>query len=314
VPKLASSVSEAFPLLLNTGRVRDHWHTMTRTGLSPRLSAHIAEPSVYVHPGDITRFGLLEGGFARLASTHGGAVLKVMADSGVAEGALFAPIHWSGETASDARIGSLTQPLCDPISGQPEMKATPVSIAPVTYRFEGFILSRAPFAMPKQSWWARLAVPGGEGRLFATEAPIDALMALMRDRYGADGLTELIDRDGGSYRCAALHDGRLLAALFVAPAGRAPLWDTVKAVFADPAAAVESRLALLSGRNPEGTDPGPTVCACFGIGLNAIRSAFAAGATTAEEIGRQLKAGTNCGSCLPEIRRIRAQARASEAA
>ncbi len=313
-PKLASTVSEAFPLLLNTGRVRDHWHTMTRTGLSPRLSAHIAEPSVYLHPADIARFGLAEGGFARLASAHGSAVLKVIADDGVSPGELFAPIHWSGETASDARIGALTQPLCDPFSGQPEMKATPVAIAPVTYRFEGFMLSRAPLPLPAESWWVRLAVQGGEGRLFATDASVDVMATLMRERFGAGELTELIDRDGGSYRCAVLRDGRLQAALFLAPAGRAPLWDTVKTVFADPAATVASRLALLAGRDPGGADPGRTVCACFGVGLNAIRAAFEAGAATAEEIGLQLKAGTNCGSCLPEIRRIGAQSRASEAA
>lgn len=314
VPKLASETSEAFPLLLNTGRVRDHWHTMTRTGLSPRLSAHIAEPSVSVHPADIARFGLNEGGFARIAGVQGNAVLKVVADKGVAQGSLFAPIHWSGETASNARIGALTQPLCDPFSGQPEMKATPVSMAPVTYRSEGFVLSREPFALPAGSWWARLAVQGGEGRLFATDAAIDTIMALIRDRFGAEGLTELIDRDGGSYRCAVLREGRLAAALFLAPTGCAPLWDTVKTAFADPTATVESRFALLSGRRPGGPDPGPTVCACFGVGLNAIRAAFEAGAATAEEIGIQLKAGTNCGSCLPEIGRIGAQARASEAA
>ncbi|WP_336814409.1 nitrate reductase [Bosea sp. MMO-172] len=314
MPKLGSTVSEAFPLLLNTGRVRDHWHTMTRTGLSPRLSAHIAEPSVYAHPADIARFGLVEGGFSRLSSAYGSAVLKVVADAGASEGSLFAPIHWSGETTSNARIGALTQPLCDPFSGQPEMKATPVSAGPVAYRFEGFILSRDPFSLPEQSWWARLAVQGGEGRLFATNAPIDAVAVLMRDRFGAEGLTELIDRHGGSYRCAVLRDGQLQAALFLAPAGRAPLWDTVKAVFADPTAAVDNRLALLSGRVPGGADPGPIVCACFGVGLNAIRAAFETGAATAEEIGQQLKAGTNCGSCLPEIRRIGAQARASEAA
>ena len=313
-PKLAATISDEFPLLLNTGRVRDHWHTMTRTGLSPRLSAHIAEPSVSAHPADIARFGLSDGGFARLSSAHGSAVLKVVADAGIAEGSLFAPIHWSGETASDARIGALTQPLCDPFSGQPEMKATPVCVLPAAYRFQGFVLSRDTFPLPEQSWWARLAVEGGEGRLFATNASIDAMAPLMRERFGADGLTELIDSDGGSYRCAVIKEGRLETALFLAPTGRVPLWDTVKAIFADPSAVVESRLALLSGRSPGGADPGPTICACFGVGLNVIRAAFEAGAASADEIGRQLKAGTNCGSCLPEIRRIGAQSRASEAA
>ncbi|MGN6095703.1 MAG: molybdopterin-dependent oxidoreductase [Bosea sp. (in: a-proteobacteria)] len=308
-PKLASPVSEIFPLLLNTGRVRDHWHSMTRTGLSPRLSVHAAEPSVHVHPAEIARFGLVEGGFARLASAYGSAVLRVAADTGVTEGTVFAPIHWSGETASDARIGALAQPCCDPFSGQPELKATPVSIAAVAYHSEGFVLSRDPFDLPPGGWWSRLAVQGGEGRLFATDAAVDALAALVRERFGTDELTELVDHEGGHYRCAVFRAGRLVATLFLARAGHAPLWDTVKSVFADPASIVESRLSLLSGRQPGGPAPGPTVCACFGVGLNAIRTAFEAGAATAEEIGVQLKAGTNCGSCLPEIRRIGAQAR-----
>lgn len=315
-PALAAAADVARPLLMNTGRVRDHWHTMTRTGLSPRLSAHIAEPSVFVHPADAARFGLTEGGFARTSTAFGSAVLKVALDPGLQPGSLFAPIHWSAETASDARIGAAVQPLCDPWSGQPELKATPCAIAPVAYALQGFVLSRGSFALPAGSWWAKLAVEGGEGRLFATDAPLDALMAAMRAAFGETGLVELLDREGGIYRCAVMRDGQLLAALFVAPAGRAPLWDTVKLAFADPRALPENRLALLAGRSLDGAaDPGPTVCACFGVGLTAIRAAFASGgAATPEDVGRQLKAGTNCGSCLPEIRRIGAQARETVAA
>ncbi len=89
-PALASATSEALPLLLNTGRLRDHWHTMTRTGLSPRLSAHSAEPSVQIHPEDARRYGLTEGGFARIANDHGSVVLKVALDPGMTRGSLFA--------------------------------------------------------------------------------------------------------------------------------------------------------------------------------------------------------------------------------
>jgi assimilatory nitrate reductase catalytic subunit len=314
MPALAAAADKAFPLLLNTGRVRDHWHTMTRTGLSPRLSAHIAEPCLSVNPADAARLGLEEGGFARLATRHGAATLKVGLDAGLAEGMLFAPIHWSGETASHARIGAAVQPACDPISGQPELKATPAAVAPVHFTSQGFVLAREAFSLPAGSWWARLSVEGGDGHLFATDATIETLMGAMRARFGEDALVEMIDREAGGYRAAAIREGRLLAALFLAPPGRAPLWDTVKAVFADPDAELGNRFALLAGRKPGGADPGPVICACFGVGLNAIRSAFAAGAASAEEIGRTLKAGTNCGSCLPEIRRIGAAAKATEAA
>ncbi|OYW97876.1 MAG: nitrate reductase, partial [Bosea sp. 32-68-6] len=315
LPALAHATSDAFPMLLNTGRVRDHWHTMTRSGLSPRLGAHIAEPTVQLNPADAARIGLSDGGFARIGNAFGTVVLKVALDVGVQAGSLFAPIHWSAETASQARIGAAVQADCDPFSGQPEMKATPSSIAPVAYASQGFVLSRDRFALPEGSWWAKLAVAGGQGQLFATDAGPVALMAAMRDAFGEDGLTEMVDLDGGAYRCAVLREGQLVAALFLAPFGRLPLWDTVKRAFADHAALPENRLALLAGRSLDGAaDPGPTVCACFGVGLMAIRAAFVGGATSPEEIGQQLKAGTNCGSCLPEIRRIGAQARATVAA
>lgn len=315
-PALASAVSAEFPLLLNTGRLRDHWHTMTRTGLSPKLGAHISEPSVYLNPADATRYGLAEGGFARVENGHGAVVLKVVLDAGVQEGALFAPIHWSGETASHARVGAAVQPLCDPYSGQPEMKATPSRILPVAFASRGFVLSREPVALPDGSWWASVTVEGGQGKLFASDASADELMAHSRAAFGEDGLVEMIDREAGIYRCAATREGRLVAALFVGPAGRAPLWDTVKLAFADPDFAPPNRLALLAGRRLDGAaDPGPVVCACFGVGLNAIRAAFAAGEqVSVEDIGRQLRAGTNCGSCLPEIRRIGASARQEAAA
>lgn len=311
VPALAASVSEAFPLLLNTGRVRDHWHTMTRTGLSARLSSHIAEPTVLVHPDDASRFGLAEKGFARIATAHGAVVLKVALDPGAQPGSLFAPIHWSGENASDARIGAAVQPLTDPFSGQPEMKATPAAIAPSSFRSRGFLLGAEDLVLPDGSWWTRVAVEGGQGRLFATQADAVETMQLAREAFGIEGLLEMIDAERGLYRCALIRDGRLAAALFLGPDDDAPVWDAVKLVFAGSEVDPRQRLALLSGRSLDGAaDQGPTVCACFGVGLNAIRAAFAEGAAiTVEDIGRKLKAGTNCGSCLPEIRRIGAQAR-----
>ncbi|AZO77675.1 MULTISPECIES: nitrate reductase [unclassified Bosea (in: a-proteobacteria)] len=310
-PTLAAATSEAFPLLLNTGRVRDHWHTMTRTGLSARLSAHIAEPTVLLHPEDAARYSLADKGFARIATAHGAVVLKVALDPGAQPGSLFAPIHWSAENASDARIGAAVQPFVDPFSGQPEMKATPAAIAPVSFRSRGFLLGGDGFVLPEGSWWTRVAVESGQGRLFATQVDAAEIMQLAREAFGPEGLLEMVDAERGLYRCALIRDGRLAAALFLGPDHDAPVWDAVKLAFAGGEVDPRQRLALLSGRSLDGAaDQGPTVCACFGVGLNAIRAVFAEGAAiTVEDIGRKLKAGTNCGSCLPEIRRIGAQQR-----
>ncbi len=137
-PALKEATSEAYPLRLNTGRIRDQWHTMTRIGLSPRLAAHLPEPFVEVNPADAEAFGLSDGGFARVATAHGSCILKVMVSENQRRGSLFVPIHWSDETASCARVGELVSAQTDPYSGQPEAKATPAAIAPVSFSLRGF--------------------------------------------------------------------------------------------------------------------------------------------------------------------------------
>ena len=132
-PRLSAAVSDAWPFVLNTGRVRDQWHTMTRTGLSPRLSTHIAEPFVEIHPDDAARLRLEQGTLAKVETVHGSAVLRVLVNRGQQPGTLFVPMHWSAENSSAGRIGALVQPATDPISGQPEAKATPV-VASATRR------------------------------------------------------------------------------------------------------------------------------------------------------------------------------------
>lgn len=303
-PALKAEADAAFPLLLNTGRVRDQWHTMTRTGRAPTLGRHIVEPFVEIHPEDAAQAGLADGDIARVSSIHGEALLRVTVSGGQARGMLFAPIHWTGETAAKARIGALVQPFTDPFSGQPEMKATPATIAKVPVAMQGFLLSRHPVALPAGLVWARTAVEGGTGTTIASPEPVDG-PALARSLAGeAASLTEMSDAARGIYRAAVFRDGRLDAVLFLSTGGR-PSWSWLEAQFGAAELTSMARRTLLAGRSPDGlADSGPTICACFAVGLTAIRSAIRDGAGDVEAIGRALKAGTNCGSCRPEIRRL----------
>src|SRR5213080_1842240 len=165
IPALRSETTAARPLRLNTGRIRDQWHTMTRSGISPRLGQHLPEPFVEIHPGDAARAGVADGDFARVITDYGQCILKVAVCERQQRGMLFAPIHWSDENASAARVGALVAPFTDPFSGQPENKATPASIAPHEYVFRGFALSRGQLELPANVWWARVAVSGGYGYL-----------------------------------------------------------------------------------------------------------------------------------------------------
>ena len=131
--------------------------------------------------------------------------------------------------------------------------------------------------------------------------------------FGPDcELAEYIDEQRGVYRAAAFVDGRLDGCLFVGPADAAPQWQTVKELFEADTLGEHERRALLSGRPAAGVRAtGPVVCTCFGVGLITIREALASrAATSVEQIGEVLRAGTNCGSCLPELKKIVADARA----
>jgi assimilatory nitrate reductase catalytic subunit len=225
-------------------------------------------------------------------------------------GSLFAPIHWSAATASSARIGDLVAPATDPHSGQPEAKATPAAISAVAFASRGFALTRRPIALPPATWWARVAVPGGVGYLLATNEAVvawrEAARALLGQGVEPVEFAEYIDVPRGLYRVAAFAQGRLEGCLFVGPAEAAPQWDAVKAMFAADAVAPARRLMVLAGKSADGVpDAGPVVCSCFGVGLNVICGMLRSGAAAnVEEIGKALRAGTNCGSCLPELKRI----------
>jgi assimilatory nitrate reductase catalytic subunit len=308
IPLLRTETSAGRPLRLNTGRIRDQWHTMTRSGLSPRLGQHLPEPFVEIHPDDAIRYGLADGDFARLVSDYGQCTLRVAVSERQQRGMLFAPIHWSEETASSARVGALVAPFTDPFSGQPENKATPVSITPYEYVFRGFALSRVKLDLPGHVWWARVSVTGGYGYLFADNADLAGWQPWLGSVTSGD-LAEYKDFGGGVYRAASFAQDRIETCLFIGPARDAGDWNVVKSLFAADTLSDDQRRMLLSGKSTDGlASAGPIVCACFGVGRNTICAAIAAGAGTPTEIGAQLKAGTNCGSCIPELKQLIAQA------
>ena len=311
MPSLRTTVSLSRPLRLNTGRIRDQWHTMTRTGKSQRLGQHIPEPFVEVHPVDAVAAGVSDGGYARVSTEYGACTLKVSITDRQQRGMLFAPIHWSQENASSARVGALVAPFVDPFSGQPENKATPAAMSAVAYAQHGFVLSRDPIAMPPDAWWARVAIGGGFGYQIAANSD-SASWKVWFAKQGSD-LAEYEDATDGVYRAAAFNDGYLKSCVFVGPSTASFDWQAVRELFARDHLDDDQRSILLSGKSASGlANAGPTVCACFGVGRNTICDTIAQGAQTAAEIGLKLKAGTNCGSCIPELKRLIAQTPLSE--
>ncbi|PAL19501.1 nitrate reductase [Sphingopyxis sp. GW247-27LB] len=288
-----------WPLTLNTGRYRDQWHSMTRTGLAPKLARHREEPLVEVHPADGARLGLADGGLARVETPQGESIYRVAFSDGQRPGELFVPIHWTDRTASGGRTGLLPRPLVDPLSGQPGFKRTPAAIAPVATQWRGFLLLAAELAeRPACLWATRVAVPAGVLWELAGDGGLQRIEALLPrgERIEAQ------DPARGTRRIAVIAGGRLAGALFVTASGELPPRDWLIAQLAAPAVAP----TLLAGRAPGvQADRGPIVCVCFDVGLKAIVAAIRdQHLADVAAIGAAIGAGTNCGSCRPALARI----------
>jgi assimilatory nitrate reductase catalytic subunit len=311
VPRLpVHATTDDYPLALNTGRVRDQWHTMTRTGKSPRLASHVQEPFIDLHPQDALLHGVRAGDLARVTSAWGQMVARVQHGGGMARGAVFIPIHWSSQTASDARVGALVSPAVDPVSGEPEFKHTPVRIEPFGVRWHGFILSRRLLDLDSVASWTK--IQGTQfyryelaGRNVIDNASDWSRALLGIDDEDADWL-DYEDKGGRTYRAATLVDGVIDACIFIAPTADLPARGWLASLFEAGVLSTAQRMGLLAGRSPEPViDVGPTVCSCFGVGRNTICAAIKQhGLTDVAGVTACVKAGGNCGSCVPEIRQL----------
>jgi assimilatory nitrate reductase catalytic subunit len=296
------AVDPAFPFILNSGRYRDQWHTMTRTGLSPRLSQHRREPLVEIHPADAAALDLDENDLARVETAQGFSLFRVSLSAGQRRGEAFVPIHWTDVMASGGRAGRLAGSANDPFSGQPGFKATPANIRKVTPAWRGFLVSRDPIAVPNCLWWSRAKQRGGWLYEFAgLMAAGDEIAPLLP----AGDRAEAIDARRGSTRIAVLDsNGRLSAAFFSSSQGVLPSREWIAAELESEAAA--SPVALLAGRPAAGSpDRGPILCVCFDVGMKTIINAISEQClASVAEVGAALQAGTNCGSCRPAIARL----------
>jgi assimilatory nitrate reductase catalytic subunit len=305
----ASAIGAAFPLSLNTGRVRDQWHTMTRTGLAPDLCRHAPEPFVEVHPADAEAAGVKEGALTRIQTAQGEAVALARLSHRQRRGGIFMPMHWTDAFAPSGRSNHLIAANVDPTSGQPEFKHTPARLRPYRETWRGFFLAREALPAPDglDLIWRRIPQDACHLHEFAgrgDEAERDDL----RRRLIQGGKGEAVtfeDAAAGARREALVFDDRLERVLFMTVAGRLPPRDWLAELFGKTQLATEDRAALLFGRPPGApVDKGPLVCACLKVGARLIATALAQGAASIEAVGAATGAGTNCGSCRPEIGRM----------
>ncbi|MGV6848461.1 MAG: nitrate reductase [Marinibacterium sp.] len=284
---------------LNTGRVRDHWHTMTRTGRSARLGGHMAEPYLEIHPMDADTAGLGPADLVEIEGPHGRAILRVLISDRTRPGSVFAPMHWTDETAASGRVNALVAAVTDPFSGQPASKGTTVTLRRFDARWYGFAAGTAqmrptrPYAAIARSRTGWRAEVAGLKTPRDWEAEARNVLGLS---YGSASVLE--DRARGLARVAIVDQDRLIGAFFAAREPVAVSRGLIVAAIGRP----DPSGAILAGA--EGASrpaKGAEICACFGVGVEEVRAAIAAGCDSVEALGQKLEAGSNCGSCRPEL-------------
>jgi nitrite reductase (NADH) large subunit len=130
---VAEPRAAAAPIALTSGRVRDQWHTMTKTGAVPRLLAHTPEPELELAPEDAARLGVASGDRVRASAPRGAFEMTARVSDALPAGVAFAPMHWS---AGGALVNRVFASVIDPASKQPELKHVPVQIERVEARRE----------------------------------------------------------------------------------------------------------------------------------------------------------------------------------
>ncbi|MEW6120365.1 MAG: molybdopterin-dependent oxidoreductase [Pseudomonadota bacterium] len=328
---VAEAIDACFPLHLNTGRLRDQWHAMSRSGKVARLFSHVSAPLLSMNARDMELRRLAPGDLVRVKSRRGEAVLAVEASDTLRPGQCFLPMHWGARYMGGTGINALTLPVCDPVSRQPELKHAAVQVAKagLPWRMvalaagDGARLLDAVQPLLRACDYAAAGLAGRERDVLtlrlAHGSPLpDALLAAFDAALELDNplaVMQYEDRPRGVSKRIRVASGRIVAARLtgetaafewlrdlivegtgIEGAGASSLRAWVLAPVARPPAASAGR--------------GRIVCNCLNVAEPDILDAIARGADLAA-LQDTLRCGTECGSCVPELKRLIAGNRAA---
>lgn len=302
------ALSAAYPLRLNTGRIRDQWHTMTRTARAPRLMNHRAEPFMDVHPDDALTAGVVDQGLAVLTAVKGEFRARVRVSNAQRRGEVFVPIHWSDCFTRQARSSALIDSITDPLSGQPEAKHGAVALSPIATDWQATLLiadgvtGSTPWCT--SAYWARIPMRACQRWQLADTQPINDWLAQVKTWLPGEVSVVSQDSTNGRLRAACVESGQLRWWLMVGPPTELPGLAWLEARFNDTSLSDSHRRRLLAGCDDGATDTGPVVCSCHQVGQTTITNAIRAGDTSVEALGARLACGTQCGSCIPELKSL----------
>jgi assimilatory nitrate reductase catalytic subunit len=299
LPVCAPTPVQRDSFTLNTGRNRDQWHTMTRSGKAPRLGAHLAEPYGEIHPDDAAQLKITTGDLIELQSSYGRAILRALITDRCARGQIFAPMHWTRQLSSAGSVNTLIPSVVDPFSGQPATKNNAVSVHKYPATWFGFAAALNPLRPDSAYAAVARSLTGWQGEYAGAERPSDweGFARAVMDVEGCS-TTEASDPSGNIARLAFYNADVLVGLFFASQTPVSLARNTAISLIGTKTPPLQA----LAGRSgADQPDPGTTVCACMNVGVNTLRTAIENGATTVEALSVVTCAGTNCGSCKPEL-------------
>jgi assimilatory nitrate reductase catalytic subunit len=322
---VAENVDARYPLRLNTGRLRDQWHGMTRSGRVAKLWSHAPEPAIMLNPADLARRGIVSGELVTVDSRRGMLTLIAEADSSMAPGQAFLPMHWGSRYLTGSGINALTLPVTDPRSFQPELKHSAIRIdkAALPWRLMALgtptdgdalaLLARVQGLLPDFEFASCTLTPDANGvllRAAAAKAPCRKTLDAIHALFELDGATVLryADPRRGVTRAVRLADGHVAGACLSGDA-IGETWLREFHAQGLNVAAIGSRLLAPTASAPVALAArGRIVCSCHSVGettiLSALQAADGDAANKLATVQQQLRCGTQCGSCLPELRKL----------
>lgn len=295
-PQQGAGPGEELPLLLNSGRLRDQWHTMTRTGHVPRLQEAEPWPRVRMGAASLLALGVREGDLVRLGNGLGEALLLAGLDEGLREGEAFLPMHWTDSQCSQGAVNRLIAPVVDPLSGQPMFKQGRVQARAQPTRWEGLWCGRHEWREPVD-WWARRPLPEGNCTLLASwsDSP-----AILWQRLGEQGRWLRLPLKEG-WLAVALAGDRIEGILLVAARRPSIKVDLLASLLGTPLQAGGLSQTLSQALAGESR----LVCSCLRVSEERIVDAITRqGVSELAGLQALLGCGSNCGTCLPEIDKL----------
>lgn len=312
-----------YSLTLNTGRLRDQWHGMSRTGTAARLFGHVEAAVLGLHPDELRRRRLNDGDLVKLRSRRGSLILPVQADESVRPGQAWLPMHWGDRFLKGLGTNVLTQPAFDPLSKQPELKHAGVEVDKVELPWqlfalvEGEVQSRFEALRPlfEEFAYASLTPTGRERpalliRAANAVAPQPELLAqidrLLRLNQGP--VLAYDDPRRAVGKRVRVEEGRIVS---IRLAGETAASEWLRSLWLDGQADADLRRWLLAPvsappGNATATTRGKTLCNCLNVSEGAVCAGIERGLDL-NGLKQELKCGTSCGSCVPEIKRLLAQ-------